>query len=98
MKTEKNHPAFPVMPIQDQFGRLVAPIAGMTKYEHVMLNIYIEFIKWEKEKEGFISQEEWDELVDLKLAFYRAADAADIYFDLINDEQHEKETAPTIIQ
>lgn len=39
MKTDKNSPAFPVMPVQDQFGRLVAPIPGLTKYEHVLLEI-----------------------------------------------------------
>ena len=39
MKIEKNSPAFPVMPVQDQFGRLVAPIPGLTKYEHVLLEI-----------------------------------------------------------
>ena len=39
MKIDKNAPAFPVMPVQDQFGRLVAPIPGLTKYEHVLLQI-----------------------------------------------------------
>ena len=39
MKIDKNAPAFPVMPVQDQFGRLVAPIPGMTKYEQVLLQI-----------------------------------------------------------
>jgi hypothetical protein len=39
MKVDKNSPAFPVMPVQDQFGRLVAPIPGLTKYEHVLLEI-----------------------------------------------------------
>lgn len=39
MKLDKNAPAFPVMPVQDQFGRLVAPIPGLTKYEHVLLQI-----------------------------------------------------------
>lgn len=39
MKIDKNAPAFPVMPVQDQFGRLVAPIPGLTKYEHVLLSI-----------------------------------------------------------
>jgi hypothetical protein len=39
MKIDKNAPAFPVMPVQDQFGRLIAPIPGLTKYEHVLLEI-----------------------------------------------------------
>lgn len=39
MKVDKNAPAFPCMPVQDQFGRLVAPIPGMTKYEQVLLHI-----------------------------------------------------------
>jgi hypothetical protein len=39
MKIDKNAPALPCMPIQDQFGRLVAPIPGMSKYEYVLLQI-----------------------------------------------------------
>tara|TARA_R110002126_G_scaffold284679_1_gene434533 strand:+ start:51 stop:314 length:264 start_codon:yes stop_codon:yes gene_type:complete len=33
-----NDPAFPCMPIKDNFGRIIAPI-GLTKYEHVLLSI-----------------------------------------------------------
>ena len=39
MKIDKNAPAFPCMPAQDQFGRIYAPIPGMTKYEQVLLQI-----------------------------------------------------------
>jgi hypothetical protein len=39
MKIDKNAPAFPCLPQQDQFGRIIAPIPGMTKYEHVLLQI-----------------------------------------------------------
>ena len=33
------NPAFPCMPIQDNLGRLVAPIPGMTKFEYAVLQI-----------------------------------------------------------
>ena len=33
------NPAFPCMPIQDNLGRLVAPIPGFTKYEFAVLQI-----------------------------------------------------------
>jgi hypothetical protein len=33
-------PAFPCLPIQDKFGQLVVPVAGMSKLEHFVLEIY----------------------------------------------------------
>jgi hypothetical protein len=43
--TNENNPAFPCMPIQDQFNRLIAPIPGMSKLEYFTLNIYANNIK-----------------------------------------------------
>ena len=39
MKNEQQ-PAYPCMPIQDQFKRLIAPIPGMSKFELVFLEMY----------------------------------------------------------
>ena len=36
-----NSPAFPCVPIQDNFGRLIAAIPGMTKLEYVTIQIFI---------------------------------------------------------
>jgi hypothetical protein len=33
-------PAYPVMPIQDNFKRLVVPVPGITKLEHFVLEIF----------------------------------------------------------
>jgi len=33
-------PAFPVMPLQDNFKRLVVPVPGLSKLEHFALEIY----------------------------------------------------------
>ena len=33
-------PAFPVMPLQDNFQRLVVPVPGLSKLEHFTLEIY----------------------------------------------------------
>ena len=33
-------PAFPVVPLQDNFKRLVVPIPGLSKFEHFALEIY----------------------------------------------------------
>ena len=35
-----NAPAFPCVPIQDNFGRLIAAIPGLTKLEYFALKIY----------------------------------------------------------
>ena len=39
MKYQTNAPAYPCMPIKDEFGRIVAAIPGFTKYEQVLLSI-----------------------------------------------------------
>ena len=39
MNNNLKNPAFPCMPIQDNLGRLVAPIPGLTKYEYAVLQI-----------------------------------------------------------
>jgi len=33
-------PAYPVVPLQDNFKRLVVPIPGLSKFEHFTLEIY----------------------------------------------------------
>ena len=33
-------PAYPVVPLQDNFKRLVVPIPGLSKFEHFALEIY----------------------------------------------------------
>lgn len=39
MKYQTNAPAYPCMPVKDEFGRIVAAIPGFTKYEQVLLSI-----------------------------------------------------------
>jgi hypothetical protein len=34
-------PAFPCVPIQDNYGRLIAPIPGVTKLEYFALKIWV---------------------------------------------------------
>jgi len=36
----ETQPAFPCVPMQDNFQRLIAPIPGMTKLEYFALKIY----------------------------------------------------------
>jgi hypothetical protein len=33
-------PAYPIAPMQDNFGRMVVPVAGLSKLEHFALEIY----------------------------------------------------------
>mgnify|MGYP000172658730 CR=1 FL=1 len=34
-------PAYPVVPLQDNFKRLIVPIPGLSKLEHFALEIYL---------------------------------------------------------
>ena len=40
MQTNALSPAYPIAPMQDNFGRMVVPIAGLSKLEHFALEIY----------------------------------------------------------
>ena len=85
MKVEKNSPAFPVMPVQDQFGRLVAPIPGLSKYEHVLLQILCA-----KEMQNNQSR------IGLSTLLRECTILADEYFLTLEKLQDEKETSPVI--
>ena len=37
-------PAYPVLPLQDNFKRLIVPIPGLSKLEHFALEIYLNSI------------------------------------------------------
>ena len=43
MKVEQAlmQPAFPCFPVNDKFGRMIAPIPGINKLEYIALKIYI---------------------------------------------------------
>lgn len=41
MKNDFTSPAYPCMPLQDKFGQLVVPVAGMSKLDHFTLQIFI---------------------------------------------------------
>ena len=38
--TQITQPAFPIMPIQDNFKRLIVPVPGLNKLEHFALELY----------------------------------------------------------
>lgn len=38
--TQLTQPAFPIMPIQDNFKRLIVPVPGINKLEHFALEIF----------------------------------------------------------
>ena len=40
MQTNALSPAYPITPLQDNFGRMVVPVAGLSKLEHFALEIY----------------------------------------------------------
>ncbi len=85
MKIDKNAPAFPCMPIQDQFGRLVAPIPGLTKYEHVLLEILCA-----KESQNNKSN------IGISTLLRECETLANEYFLTLEKIENEKETSPVI--
>lgn len=85
MKIDKNAPAFPVMPVQDQFGRLVAPIPGLTKYEHVLLSILCA-----KEMQNNQSR------IGLSTLLKECTILADEYFLTLEKIENAKENTPVI--
>jgi len=86
MTYNKKDPAFPCMPIQDQFNRLVAPIPGMTKYEYVLLKMYSNILS--NPGAGFGNRD----------TIKHALLATDLYFEHLKNLENEKETTATIIQ
>ena len=43
MQTNALSPAYPITPLQDNFGRMVVPVAGLSKLEHFALEIYKQY-------------------------------------------------------
>jgi len=85
MKIDKNAPAFPVMPVQDQFGRLIAPIPGLTKYEHVLLQILCA-----KESQNNKSN------IGISTLLKECEVLTNEYFLTLEKIENEKETSPVI--
>ena len=50
--TQLTQPAFPIMPIQDNFKRLIVPVPGLNKLEHFALEIYK--ARMSNNSEGFL--------------------------------------------
>ena len=82
MKTNPDVPAFPCVPTQDNLGRIVAPIPGMTKYEYVVLKIYA----------GLLSSDADDSYSCMQYSMQ----AAEIYFEKINKKKDESSVTPII--
>jgi hypothetical protein len=40
MQTNALSPAYPITPLQDNFGRMVVPVAGLSKLEYFALELY----------------------------------------------------------
>jgi hypothetical protein len=55
-------PAYPVVPLQDNFKRLIVPIPGLSKLEHFALELYKQYKNNEDENEvAILNQEDWNE-------------------------------------
>lgn len=55
-------PAYPVVPLQDNFKRLVVPIPGLSKLEHFALELYKIYKINEDENEiAILEQEDYNE-------------------------------------
>lgn len=52
MQTNALSPAYPITPLQDNFGRMVVPVAGLSKLEHFALEIFKSRLTYELEDNG----------------------------------------------
>jgi len=86
MSTTINDPAFPCMPIKDNFGRIIAPI-GLTKYEHVLLSILCA-----KESQNNKSN------LGVSTLLRECEILANEYFLTLEKLQNAKENNPSVIQ
>jgi hypothetical protein len=80
----KKQPAFPCMPLQDNLGRMVAPIPGMTKEETVFLNIFCSIIILKDKRIG-LPEEKREDIKDAKKY-------TELYFDYFEKLDNEKNT------
>ena len=85
MNTDRNHPAYPCMPTQDNLGRVVALIPGFTKYEEVLLRILCA-----KESSGAYNS------VSNESLFRDSMALADLFFDKLNSKKDEPINSPLI--
>jgi hypothetical protein len=42
-------PAYPITPLQDNFGRMVVPVAGLSKLEHFALEMFKSYVNNEEQ-------------------------------------------------
>jgi len=57
MQTNALSPAYPITPLQDNFGRMVVPVAGLSKLEHFALELFKQCYRTvEEEKELKVMQ------------------------------------------
>lgn len=65
--TNLTQPAFPIMPIQDNFKRLIVPVPGLNKLEHFALELYKVYVNSEDEQQiAVFNQEDYNENADNK--------------------------------
>lgn len=85
MNTDRNHPAYPCMPTQDNLGRITALIPGFSKYEEVLLRILCA-----KESSGVYNTLSNESLFRDSMAL------ADLFFDKLNSKKDEPINSPLI--
>jgi len=85
MNTDRNHPAYPCMPTQDNLGRVVALIPGFSKYEEVLLRILC--AKESSDAYNSVSNE---------ALFRDSIILADLFFEKLNSKKDEPTNTPII--
>jgi hypothetical protein len=87
MKYQTNAPAYPCMPIKDEFGRIIAAIPGFTKYEQVLLSILCA-----KESQNNKSN------IGVSTLLKECEILTNEYFKTLENLQNAKEDKPGVIQ
>lgn len=81
---DKKNPAYPCVPMQDNLGRLIAPIPGFTKFEMAVLQIICS------------KEQSYNVLSDFRIV-KDSIDLANEFFKQINQLKQDENNKPTIL-
>ena len=85
-----NQPAFPPQVAQDNLGRIIAPIPGMSKLEFYSIMLLPVYIDLERKTDGI--RINGSKVTPFQAAIY----AAEIMIELLNKSKNEKDTLQII--
>jgi hypothetical protein len=81
MDKQKTDPAFPCLPMNDNFGRMIVPVPGMSKYEFVLKDFMIGAMNFECEP---------DQILEISI------ELTNMYFKHLNNNNESEQSTESI--